>query len=234
MTRKYKYSKEEKIAACKKYIEGNMGYRGVAKEYGCNHMMLRQWCLTYKIHGEKAFDPKEKNRQYTKGFKESVIKEYQTGEYGLQDLSAKYDITSTTISKWISKYYNGIDLRNYKTKGEICTMKSHKTTFDERLEIVKWVIENGMNYKEATKKFNNAYHNIYNWTQSYLKNGADGLRHQKRGPKKLEDIDLSKLSEVERLKLELKMERELRKRREFEIEVLKKKEEFQKNILSQK
>ena len=32
-------------------------------------------------------------------------------------------------------------------------MKSRKTTFDERLEIVKWTIENDMNYKNSADKY---------------------------------------------------------------------------------
>ncbi len=52
-------------------------------------------------------------------------------------------------------------------------MKSQKTTFEERLEIVKWVIAHDMSNKEAANKFANNYANIYKWTKAYLANGVD-------------------------------------------------------------
>ena len=58
-------------------------------------------------------------------------------------------------------------------------------------------------------------------------NGAEALKDRKRGPREKKDVDLNTLSEVERLKIELERERELRKFREFQLEVLKKKEEYE-------
>lgn len=56
------------------------------------------------------------------------------------------------------------------------------------------------------------------------------LKYEKRGPKKKSEINESNLTEIDRLKLELEKEKALRKRREFELEVLKKKEEFEKEL----
>jgi transposase len=106
-------------------------------------------------------------------------------------------------------------------------MKSRRTTFEERLEIVNWVIANNMNYKEAASRFQIRYALVYKWTKDYEKKGAEALRYKKRGPKAKSAVDESSLSEVERLKLALEREQALRKRAEFELEVLKKKEEFE-------
>lgn len=64
---------------------------------------------------------------------------------------------------------------------------------------------------------------VYKWVQKYLKDGPGALIHQKRGPKKNQTIDESSLSEVEKLKLDLEREKELRKRAEFRLELFKKK-----------
>ncbi len=46
-------------------------------------------------------------------------------------------------------------------------MKSRKTTFVERLEINKWVIDNTMNYKKAADKYGIRYALIYQWVKKY-------------------------------------------------------------------
>jgi len=228
MGRKPKFSKEIKVKACENYIKGNGSFKSIAMEVGCNKERLRQWYLTYTIHGPSAFDTSCQNRSYSKEFKISVIELYLQGAYSISDLSAKYKISDGMISKWINKYYNGIDLKSYDPKGEVYTMKSRKTTFAERLEIVKWVISNDMSYKNAARNFAINYALVYKWTKAYLKEDEEGLKYKKRGPKVKAKIDDDSLSELEKLKLELEREKALRKRREFELEVLKKKEEFEK------
>jgi len=227
MRKNVKFSKDIKIKACKEYKTGTGSYRSIAKSIGVNYYSFRQWCLTYEIHGESAFDHSSNNNTYTSEFKHSVVDEYNLGEHSLSDLSARYNISGRVIRKWIEKRYNGIELKDYDPKGDVYTMKSRKTTFEERLDIVKWVIANDMNYKDAANKFVNSYANIYKWTKAYIAIGSEALIDKKRGPKNRTFVDEDSLSEIDKLKLELERERTLRKRREFELEVLKKKEEFE-------
>lgn len=234
MGRKPKYSKEFKIKACEDYIKGNGSFRSIAQAFGCNKERVRQWYLKYNIHGPSAFDTSSKNNTYSQEFKMSVVNLYLQGEYSLPDLAAKYNISDEMIRNWVNKYYNGIELKSYNPKGDVYTMKSRQTTFEERLEIVKWVISNDMNYKDAASKFTIKYALIYKWTKTYLKEGEEGLKYKKRGPKAKLLIDEDSLTEIEKLKLELEREKALRKRREFELEVLKKKEEFEKKNHYQK
>ncbi|WP_054252848.1 helix-turn-helix domain-containing protein [Neofamilia massiliensis] len=98
-------------------------------------------------------------------------------------------------------------------------MKTRKTTYEERIEIVEWTIKNNMNYKKASGKYEIPYANIYKWTKNYLENGKEALKYKKRGRKTKTKIKKQNLTETERLKLELDEERALRKRRELEIEI---------------
>ncbi len=141
----------------------------------------------------------------------------------MPDLAAKYNISYSVLRGWIKKWHNGIEIEDYDPKGDVYTMKSRKTTFEERLEIVKWVIQNNMVYKDAADKYSITYALVYKWTRAYTDQGPEVLKYQKRGPKSKSEIDESNLTEVEKLKLELEKEKALRKRREFELEVLKKK-----------
>lgn len=234
MGRKPKFSKEIKIKACEDYIKGNKSFNCLAKSIGCNREVLRQWYLRYRTHGASAFDTSKRNHKHTKAFKVSVIDLYLNGEYSLPDLSAKYNISYSVIRKWVNMYYNGIEQRDYDPKGAVYTMKSRKTTFEDRLEIVKWVIANDMNYKEAASNYALKYALIYKWTNAYLKEGAEALQYKKRGPKSKVIINEDSLSDIEKLKLELEREKALRERVEFELEVLKKKEEMEKKLRCRK
>jgi transposase len=118
-----------------------------------------------------------------------------------------------------SKHNKEGEIKNSDPKGDVYTMKSRKTSFEERLEIVKWFIANDMSYKEAA----NNYANIYKWTKTYVTDGVNALKNEKRGPKHKAFVDENSLSEIDKLKLELKRERTLRKKIKFELEVLKKK-----------
>jgi len=234
MGRKAKYSKEVKIKACKDYEKNHISFKRIADEIGTTKEVVRRWYLTYKEHGPSTFEASSRNRSYNKKFKLSVIEEYISGKYSIVDLAAKYNITYSVLRSWINKWYNGIEIKNYDPKGDVYTMKSRKTAFEERLEIVKEVIENNMSYKDAADKYSITYALVYRWTRSYIDKGPTALKYQKRGPKPKSEIDESNLTEVEKLKLELEKEKTLRKRREFELEVLKKKEEFEKKLRSRK
>ncbi|SHD77104.1 helix-turn-helix domain-containing protein [Schnuerera ultunensis] len=230
MGRKPKYSKEVKIKACKDYEKGHISFQGIADEIGTTKEVVRRWYLRYKEHGPSVFETSNKNSSYSKEFKLSIIEKYNLGKYSMPDLAAKYNISTGVINNWINKWYNGIEIKAYDPKGDVYTMKSRKTTFEERLEIVKWVIENNMSYKDAADKYGVTYALVYKWTRAYIDKGPETLKYQKRGPKPKSEIDESNLTEVEKLQLELEKEKALRKRREFELEVLKKKEEFERKL----
>jgi len=234
MGRKPKYSIEVKIKACEDYEKNNGSFSRIADEIGANVETVRRWYLIYKKHGFSAFETSSKNRTYSKDFKLSIVEEYTSGKYSLTDLTAKYNIATEVVRKWINKWYNGIEIKDYDPKGDVYAMKSRKTTFEERLEIVKWVIENDMSYKNAADKYSITYALVYKWTRAYIDKGPEALKYQKRGPKPKSEIDENNLTEMEKLKLELEKEKALRKRREFELEVLKKKEELERQLRSRR
>ncbi len=235
MGRNSTFSKEVKIKACESYKEGSMGFETIAKNIGCSYSTLHKWYAKYTVHGPIVFDISNRNKSYSREFKISMVKAYLAGELSLGDLCAQHNIENSIVRVWINKYNNGIELNSYNPKGDVYTMKlTRKTTFEERLEIVKWVVENNLDYKNGADKFAIPYSVIYQWTQKYLSNGSESLKYKKRGRKAKDETDESSLSEVEILRLKLEREKTLRKRREFEIKVLKKKEEFEKKNLYRK
>ena len=85
-----------------------------------------------------------------------------------------------------------------------------------------------MNYKAAANKYGISYSALHGWTKRYLNEGESGLRYKRRGRKA--KVDISNLSEVELLKYRLQEETSKRKRAELELQILKKKEEFEKKL----
>ena len=234
MGRNPKFSKEIKIKACQDYRNGKAGCGSIAKSIGADEEVVRRWCSVYEEHGEDGFAHSNTNRSYPKEFKEQIIKSYMSGQNSMRELSAKHNVSVSVLSHWIQKEYNGIEQTDYKLKREIYTMKSRKTTFQERVDIVNWILENNMKYAEAADRYGIRYSLLYRWVRMYEANGAKALEYHKRGPKGIKGIDESIMSETERLTCELERERDLRKQAEFQLEVLKKKAEIEKRLHSQK
>lgn len=227
-----KFSKEIKIQACKEYEESGLGFIAIGKKIGANSETIRRWYLRYKEHGQEAFEKSNKGKPYDKELMLTVVDDYLSGSYSLANLSAKHNLAVSVIQRWVNKWYNEIEAKNEALKGDVYTMKSRKTTFEERLEIVTWVIENGLNYKEAAEKYGVTYALVYKWTRAYIDKGQEALEYKKRGPKV--KIDESNLSYIEQLELEIKRKDLLLKEKLLEIEVYKKKEQIEKMLRSQK
>ena len=96
------------------------------------------------------------------------------------------------------------------------------TTYEERVEIVSYCIEQGNDYAAAVEKYGVSYQQIYSWVRKYKENGAEGLL-DKRGKRKPE----SAMTELEKLRAKNRMLEAQNKRLETENAVLKKLEEIE-------
>lgn len=230
---KIKFDLETKIQACKEYEKGHKSFGKIAKEINAGDTTVASWYLKYKEKGEDGLKLSTFNRSFSKEFKIKIVEEYLTGNYSFEQLGHKYNISHSTASKWVNMWYNGITLKDTKQKREESSMKAKQKTYEERVEIVKWVLENNKNYNKAAEKYKLNYALVYKWTQTFLKEGEEGLRYKKRGPKFKTEIDESKLTDTEKLKHELEKEKEIRKRLELELEILKKKEAVEKQLYTQ-
>lgn len=226
MGRKSKFSKEVKINACKKYkaVKGSFG--SIAKEVGCAESVLRKWYYDYINHGDSIFDEKPLNSSYTVELKLEVIDEIKKSS--IRAASSKFGISVSVVRKWFLSYNNGETIKDYSPCSEVYTMKARKTTFEERIDIVKYVLENNNDYKGAAATYSVPYASIYQWVQKYLKYGEESLRdsrgRHKKGELKRNLTELEKKDiEIERLKREL----ERHKRAE---EILKKNLEIRKQL----
>ena len=163
MGRKAKYSKELKLEIVKRYLNGESAI-SLANEYGMTKRgddSIYRWVHRYESHGESVFDTSNNNKSYSKEFKEQIVKEYLLGETSLFDLINKYEISSGgVVLGWVSKYNNGMEIKNYNPKSEVYTMQARKTTLDERIEIVRYVLRHDNDFKEAADKYSVPYASV--------------------------------------------------------------------------
>lgn len=213
----------DKLNAVQEYLAGQESATTIATKYGVSRSSFRKWLAKYQAFGSTAFF-NTGNNSYTLAFKRKVVQSYINGEGSLMDLSIKYKISSwDTVKQWVLKYNNSHDkLKAYNSGGTTIMTIGRKTTYDERIEIVKHCIECQNNYAEAAKKFNVSYQQVYSWCKKYETNGAEALQ-DKRGHKKA----IEQMSELEKLRAENKLLQARIKRAELENAFLKKLEEIE-------
>lgn len=223
MGRKVKYSKELKIEIIKRYLKGESA-SALANEYelptSCSNAIV-SWTRRYETLGEKGFEHSSTNQSYSKELKQQVISEYLNGVDSYRGLANKYGIKSHRIVMgWVLKYNEGIEIKDYDPKGDVYTMKSRKTTLEEKLEIVNYVFSHNNDFKGAADKYSVPYANVYNWVKKYNESDEDGLSDSRGRPSSKEPKH--ELSDIEKKEIEIeKLKKEL-ERSKIVIEVLKK------------
>lgn len=88
------------------------------------------------------------------------------------------------LRNWIKKYNDHEELKASVTGGKPVMTKGRKTTYEERIAIVRYCIENQNNYTETAKKFQVSYQQIYTWMKTYQESGIDELLKKARRNRK--------------------------------------------------
>jgi len=221
MSKRKRLSFEEKLKACEYYENGNGSLKSTAKEFGISKGGFRLLYKKYKEFGPEALKMQTKHQTYTKEFKQKLVDEYNNGEGSYSELANKYGIRNySVIARWVLGY-NGSNKSTYSGAGGV-TIMARKTTLEERIKIIGYLIDNNIDYNQTSTHFNVSYQQVYTWYKKYLKLGVDGLVDN-RGKKK-QDHELSEIELLKRENERLKRELELSNAAKI---VLKKKQEFQ-------
>ena len=222
MGRKVKYSAEEKINAVREYLDGKESMSSIARRLEIAFQSFKQWVKNYEAMGTDAFSTCQ-NKRYSKTEKNQAVAAYLAGEGSLMDICKKYKVLSTRqLRCWIKKYNGHEELKASGTGGRVIMTKGRKTTFEERVEIASYCISHDYNYAETSEKFSISYQQARNYTVKYEKGGVNALQDN-RGRRKPEDS----LTEIERLRAELKLEKAKRLKAEMEASFLKKLDEIE-------
>ena len=228
MSRRAKYSPEEKIKIVKEYLSGQSSLKEIGSRYGYTNKngypgCFLRWIALYKEHGESAFYHTG-NSCYAKEFKIKVVEEYIAGTASATELAAKYKIsTETILLKWVKLYNANRELRDYIPNREVYMADARrKTTIEERKEIVEYCLSHNRDYKGTASLYNVSYSQVYSWVRKYDATGDEGL-FDKRGRHKTDD----EVDELERLRRENKRLKRQLEENDMLVQLLKKVKEFE-------
>lgn len=223
MGRKAKFSFETKIDIVLRCLQGQTSACHEAALLGIHHSRILEWISLYQSLGETGLITTSKNTIYSIETKTNAVLDYLNGKGSYAEICRKYGIRSSCqLRNWIMKYNNHEKLKSSRTGGTPIMTKGRKTTFEERIEIVQYCISHTHNYTETAEKYGISYQQARNYTVKYEKGGVDALQDN-RGKRKSGDS----LTEIERLRAELKLEKAKRQNAEMEASFLKKLDEIE-------
>lgn len=223
MSKRSKYTKEQKYAILKEIELGQMSIEDYCKKFNISDKTYSNWRFLYETYGIESLEESKTWRRYSKQLKEKAVLEYLNGEDSQLNICRKYGISSDSVlRKWIKRYNSHKELNTTKGKVDAVMTKGRKTILEEKIEIAKYCINQNENYQETSETYEVSYQQVYQWVRKFEELGEDGLI-DRRGKAKLElsledkeKIELRKLkNENERLRMEndfLKKLQELERR----------------------
>ena len=166
---------------------------------------------------------RRKNKKYSKEFKKKAVQAYLNGEGSLREISKRIKITDKeSLRKWIMWYNGHREIKERRSaKGDIYMVKGRKTTQAERAEIVAYCIEHNKDYGLTVKTFNVSYQQIYAWVRKYEEGGVNKLKDNRGRTKPMDEM-----TEVEKLKAEMKILEAKNRQLEIENAFIKKLQEL--------
>ena len=214
------FSPEQKLEIVKEYLDQEYGPKKIFERHGVTKPTLYDWVTRYKVNGEAGLAPAEVPREYCPELRMKAVIEYLNGPDSLRVICVKYGISNTIILrdwiKWYNKHGAFIQPKIGGTK-HMDQGKSRDTTFEERIEIISFLVANNIDYEKAIKKYKVSYNQIYSWYKKFKKSGPDGLV-DRRGKRK----DESSMNEVEKLRAQIKIKEAENLRLQMENDLLKK------------
>ena len=163
MGRKSATAFETKLLAIEAYERGEGSIRTISERFNINKSNFIRWLTIYRSQGADGLIPSQINKGWNKDIKILAVQDYLSGKGSMNDICQKYKISSDSIlRRWIKVYNDSHkDLKSTGSGGRKPMTKARKTTFDERIEIVKFCIANSKNYGMTMDKFNVSYQQIY-------------------------------------------------------------------------
>ena len=164
-----------------------------------------------------------KNKKYSAELKIQAVEEYLSGNGSQREICRKYGILAKrTLEVWTMRYNVHREFKERSSaQGEIYMTKGRKTTQEERAEIVAFCIEHNKDYGLTVETCNVSYQQIYSWVHKYEEGGVDKLKDNRGRSKPIEEM-----SEVEKLKAEMKILEAENRQLEIENEFIKKLQEL--------
>ena len=164
-----------------------------------------------------------KNKKYSPELRMKAVEDYLSGKGTMKQIRAKYGILANKqLINWIMWYNGHKEIKGGSSaKGEIYMTKGRKTTQEERAKIVAFCIEHNYDYGLTVETYKVSYQQIYSWVRKYEEGGVDKLKDNRGRTKPVEEM-----TEIEKLKAEMKILEAKNRQLEIENEFIKKLQEL--------
>ena len=97
------HTPEFRAMVSQEYLDGLVSYNSLATNYQIGTKTLKEWVAKYRRHGLSAFQSKQGNASYSSDFKILCAEAVLSGEGSVDDIVAKYNISSRKVLRnWIS------------------------------------------------------------------------------------------------------------------------------------
>lgn len=223
MSRKSKYSGEEKYNILIEYKNSNLTISQISAKYNIVKSTFKVWQDKYNRNGITGLKNKSTNKSYSKKFKEKVVSDYLSGNYSKQCLVRKYNLSDKSlVRRWVKRYNSHRGLKSSGKGMKKSMTKGRKTTWKERIDIVLFCLKNDFDYTKAAEKYEVSYQQVYLWVKKYKVHGVEALK-DRRGRKKPEEG----LTKQDKLKIKMKEIEAENERLKAENAFLKKLEELE-------
>jgi transposase-like protein len=202
---KRSYSLEEKLKILKALKDGEYSINDVLTMYKVQHSTISEWQYKLDKYGTEGLKESSTWKRYSKDLKLTAVRDYLTGKHSLREIARKYEISnSSALMIWIKKYNSHREIKATAEGRSQSMTKGRSTTWEERIQVVLYCIENEKNYKITADTFDVSYQQVYQWVTKYENGGEEALK-DRRGRNKVE----VELSPEEQIRLEMKrLERE--------------------------
>ena len=218
------HTPEFRAMVAQQYLDGVTPIHVLASKYNISKYTVRVWAQKYREYGISAFLRGCGNSCYTSDFKQMCVELFTKGKMSVDEIVAKYNISSRSVlQRWIKKYNANRELKDDNPKREVYMAEARrKTTLAERKEIVEHCINHDRNYKDTAALYDVSYSQVYSWVKKYDTDGEEGIK-DRRGHHKTDD----EVDELERLRREnIRLKRQIEEK-DMLVELLKKVKEFE-------
>jgi len=215
---------EEKEHLVREYLAGTISVGEIAHKHEVNRETVYGWVRRYNARGACGFVETGKARKYTPVQKRQAVEDYLSGAGSLSTICDKYDISDKRmLRRWILWYNEHGEFRQASNgRREVYMQKGRRTTLEERVEMVSHCIASNRDYGKTAETHGVSYQQIYTWVAKYEAQGVEGLI-DRRGQRKEE----ASMTEVEKLRAQLKLQQAKNDRLQMENDLLKKLEEVE-------
>lgn len=223
MGRKGKVTIDDKIRAIKEYLTGKKSVSQICSELQIHKNAFGEWNRKYQLKGEQGLETIKTNTYYSEAIKWQAVSDYDKGVGSLNDICNKYDISNNSIlRKWIKKYNGHERTKSHNSQGDKYMTRGRKTSYDERVKIISFCIENNDNYQLTAEKYQVSYQQVYTWTVKYKEGGTEALVDRRGKGKNPEE-----LTETKKLASQVRLLEAENKRLQMENGFLKKLKEVE-------